>query len=164
MASKSRWDILGNKWTYCPWSWWVESRKKWTLLQYIVYGALQPQFGQGAMLTNVHSQKRLWWASELNHGAMEEVGLVWWTKFSFTSCGWPGGVCVTYLGKRCHQVWEAGKGLSLLTPSTEKRSVGWSLRTWRHHTPAGWLRPQLCLSFLHCLSVLLRCQLSNDME
>ena len=30
------------------------------------------------------------WASELDHWAMEEDGLVWWIPFSFKSCGWLG--------------------------------------------------------------------------
>ena len=59
------------------------------------------------------------WASELDHGAMEEGGLVWWIMFSFTSCGWPG-VCVSltwethgtrkhYGKKASRQIWCFGQ-------------------------------------------------------
>ncbi len=54
------------------------------------------------------------WASELDHGAMEECGLVWCITFSFTSLGWPGACCLPgesgcTMGKR-----QAGEGSDAL--------------------------------------------------
>ena len=51
------------------------------------------------------------WASELDHRAMEEGGLVWWMTFSFTSCGWPGVCASLTFGNTWHHdaLWEEGK-------------------------------------------------------
>ncbi len=46
-------------------------------------------------MTHVHH-----WASELDHGAMDEVCLVWWIMLSFKPVGWLGA-CLVYLRKRC---------------------------------------------------------------
>lgn len=51
------------------------------------------------------------WTSVLNHGTMEVFGLIWLITFSFSSCGWPGGMHHRKKASWLRQCDVLGKGL-----------------------------------------------------
>lgn len=81
------------------------------------------------------------WASELNHGAMEEGCLVWWITISFKSSGW-SGACAFFIwenyGNRMHYGKKAGNyclsiSASFFNINTSFQTFWYKLHRWFMH-------------------------------